>query len=226
MTRSKILEKFQIEYDKEAITSSYPSLTIKEIATILDKAYLAIIAQKLTGNNPRRAPFESDVKAVEDIRPLLTTSKVSKTDKIDNYVMNESCYSLPAAMLYFIQANASINNQVHTVALISHDNAQQFFHTEANEPWIKNAVCFIEGTTIAVLYDNYKHPNGLDGLRVTYIKYPGKFVDAISNNTFTGDFELNDSMAEELINLAIVMALENVESQRLTTKVQTRALEA
>jgi len=33
-------------------------------------------------------------------------------------------------------------------------------------------------------------------------------------------------MVEELINLAIIMALENVESQRLTTKVQTRPLES
>lgn len=40
------------------------------------------------------------------------------------------------------------------------------------------------------------------------------------------DFELSDSMAEELINLAIAMALENVESPRLTTKLNTRGLEA
>jgi len=42
-----------IEYDKANVTSSYPSLTQKEIATVLDKAYLALIAQKLTGNNSR-----------------------------------------------------------------------------------------------------------------------------------------------------------------------------
>lgn len=38
-------------------------------------------------------------------------------------------------------------------------------------------------------------------------------------------FELSDSMAEELINLAIAMALETVESSRLTSKLQTRQLE-
>ena len=40
------------------------------------------------------------------------------------------------------------------------------------------------------------------------------------------EFELSDSMAEELINLAIAMALENVESPRLSTKLNTRGLEA
>ena len=48
------------------------------------------------------------------------------------------------------------------------------------------------------------------------------------NTTFsdTVNFELSDSMAEELINLAIAMALENVESPRLSTKLNTRGLEA
>jgi hypothetical protein len=56
-----------IEYDKANITSSYPSLTKYEVATILDKAYLALMAQKYTGNNPRKSAFESDMKATEDL---------------------------------------------------------------------------------------------------------------------------------------------------------------
>jgi len=39
-------------------------------------------------------------------------------------------------------------------------------------------------------------------------------------------FELSDTMAEELISLAIAMALETVESSRLATKLQTRPLES
>ena len=42
----------------------------------------------------------------------------------------------------------------------------------------------------------------------------------------TVEFELSDQMAEELINLAIVFALENVESPRLNPKLNTRGLEA
>jgi len=43
---------------------------------------------------------------------------------------------------------------------------------------------------------------------------------------FDGTFELSDTMAEELISLAVMMALENVESTRLQTKAQMRGLEA
>ena len=38
-------------------------------------------------------------------------------------------------------------------------------------------------------------------------------------------FELSDTMAEELISLAVAMALENVESSRLQTKMSTLSLE-
>lgn len=74
MTHKDIYEKFMIEYDKENVTTSYPSLTEYEIATLLDKAYLALIAQKFTGNNTRKVPFEGDEKAVEDLQPLIRTT--------------------------------------------------------------------------------------------------------------------------------------------------------
>ena len=71
MTHEEIYNKFMIEYDKANVLSSYPSLTEYEVATFLDKAYNAIIAQKVTGNNTRKVGFEVDVKAVEDIAPLI-----------------------------------------------------------------------------------------------------------------------------------------------------------
>ena len=43
------------------------------------------------------------------------------------------------------------------------------------------------------------------------------------NNT---PFELSDTMAEELINLAVAMSLENIESTRLQSKLNTLQLEA
>lgn len=40
------------------------------------------------------------------------------------------------------------------------------------------------------------------------------------------NFELSDSMAEELVSLAVLFALENVESSRLNAKINTKGLEA
>mgnify|MGYP004518637635 CR=1 FL=1 len=76
---------------------------------------------------------------------------------------------------------------------------------------------------------------------IVYIKTPNKFVKDLQNpqtgwvsyfdwsTTEVPDaykFECNETMAEELISLAVMFALENVESQRLGTKLNMRGLEA
>lgn len=224
MTHKDIYTKFMIEYDKAQITSSYPSLTKYEIATILDKAYLAVIGQKLTGNNPRQASFEADIKAIEDIRPLLTTSTTTNGLQVGNGVYNEKTYNLPSNLLYFIQATIQLDSKRSTVTLISHEDATKFFQTDYNKPWIKGCMAFIEDSNIVVLYD--PDITSVDDLRVTYIKKPIKFTQDDDVSKSVVKFELNDTVAEEVINQAIIFAAEDVESPRLTTKVQTKSFEA
>lgn len=223
MTYKDIHKKYMIEYDKENVTSSYPSLTTYEIATILDKAYLALIAQKLTGNQ-QRVPFEGDIKAIEDVRNLIASKKISKSNTtlpIDNAVT----YKL-SDILYFLTALVLIDGKLVTTNLVNHEIAKNFMHTATNRPWIKNSVCYIEGDNLIVLYDDYSHKNVGD-LQLTYIKQPDKFVDHIIGKTFDDtQFALNDTMIEELISLAIIMSLETVESPRLQTKLNTKALES
>ncbi len=223
MTYKDIHKKYMIEYDKENVTSSYPSLTTYEIATILDKAYLALIAQKLTGNQ-QRVPFEGDIKAIEDVRNLIASKKISKSNTtlpIDNAVI----YKL-SDILYFLTALVLIDGKLVTTNLVNHEIAKNFMHTATNRPWIKNSVCYIEGDNLIVLYDDYSHKNVGD-LQLTYIKQPDKFVDHIIGKTFDDtQFALSDTMVEELISLAIIMSLETVESPRLQTKLNTKALES
>lgn len=223
MTYKDIHKKYMIEYDKENVTSSYPSLTTYEIATILDKAYLALIAQKLTGNQ-QRVPFEGDIKAIEDVRNLIASKKISKSNTtlpIDNAVI----YKL-SDILYFLTALVLIDGKLVTTNLVNHEIAKNFMHTATNRPWIKNSVCYIEGDNLIVLYDDYSHKNVGD-LQLTYIKQPDKFVDHIIGKTFDDtQFALNDTMVEELMSLAIIMSLETVESPRLQTKLNTKALES
>lgn len=104
-THNDIYTKFLIEYDKDGEATSYPSLTEYEIATFLDKAYNALIAQKVTGNNYRRAGLESDLKSIADLGPL-TKSLYVKVVPADDYdfATNVAKASIPKDMLYFLQA--------------------------------------------------------------------------------------------------------------------------
>lgn len=273
MTHKDIYTKFMIEYDKANVTSSYPSLTEYEIATVLDKAYNALIAQKVTGNNYRRSTFESDNKSIADLEPLVRSGHWTDT-QTDDRVSNSINGKLPPDMLYYITAyikqNAlyKVTDESNIVAkddykpadglrtrslqikLVSHDMASRFFSSSHNIPWIKDPVCYIENGRLHVVYDPINKPvitnyGRMTPVEIVYIKQPNSFVKNL--NLYTGsqgasyfdcpddasdvframyEFECNSTVAEELISLAVAFALENVESQRLNSKLNMRGLEA
>ena len=116
MTHNDIYTKFMIEYDKANVTSSYPSLTKYEAATLLDRAYLALISRKLTGNNTRRAPFEYDTKAIEDLRPLLTTTEFRSNGKTYSEG-NEYRFNIPNNLMYYIEGLATYPNDEQEIVI-------------------------------------------------------------------------------------------------------------
>lgn len=183
-----------IEYDKANVTSSYPSLTEYEVATILDKAYLALIARKLTGNNTRRVPFEYDTKAIEDLRPLVVSNTAASTTAT-TMADNELAFKLPTDMLYYLEGQASYNDvqnpadeKSHSneiITLVDHRTAQKFRSTNTNMPWIKQPVSFLQDDDVYVLYDTYKHRSPFNML-VTYIKKPASFVANLGSSGSQG----------------------------------------
>lgn len=235
MTHNDIYTKFMIEYDKD-VTSSYPSLTHYEVATILDKAYLAIIAQKITGNNPRRVPTEYDTKSIEDLRQLQTSVTLTQV-VTQNIASNEYAYELPDNYLYYVESFINLTNNKTAlddkqhiranVQMLNHELAKNFKASDTNMPWIKNPISYVEGSQIRVLIDSYKYKDYTGDLKLslTYIKTPNKFTDDSNFESMT-EFELNDTIAEELINFAIVIATENTESPRLQTKLSTLQFES
>ena len=107
MTHNDIYTKFLIEYDKANVTSSYPQLTEYEIATVLDKAYNALIAQKVTGNNYRRMPFEADIKAISDLQPLVVSEDYGRPFSDNQYIKNQLDFNLPDDFLYYVGSRLS-----------------------------------------------------------------------------------------------------------------------
>lgn len=242
MTHSDIYTKFMIEYDKANITSSYPSLTKYEVATILDKAYLALIAQKYTGNNPRKSAFESDMKATEDLQPLINKfTAIGSLSGDNSYTFNT--HTIDHLVLYIIDGQIEIKGSItshddndhvyENIVFVSHDIAKKFRATKTNLPWVEQPVGCIENNNVIIYVDpmDVQYNGAQSKAEFTYIERPAKFAvgQGLSVNDYDfgqTKFELSDSMAEELINLAIIMSTEIVESSRLTTKANTRPLES
>lgn len=242
MTHSDIYTKFMIEYDKANITSSYPSLTKYEVATILDKAYLALIAQKYTGNNPRKSAFESDMKATEDLQPLINKfTAIGSLSGDNSYTFNT--HTINNLLLYIIDgeieikgsitSHDDIDHQYENIVFVSHGIAKKFRATKTNLPWVEQPVGCIENNNVVIYVDpmDVQYNGAQSKAEFTYIKRPAKFAIgqglSVTDYDFgQTEFELSDSMAEELINLAIIMSTEIVESSRLATKANTRPLES
>ena len=242
MTHSDIYTKFMIEYDKANITSSYPSLTKYEVATILDKAYLALIAQKYTGNNPRKSAFESDMKATEDLQPLINKfTAIGSLSGDNSYTF--STHTIDNLILYIIDgeieikgsitSHDDIDHQYENIVFVSHDIAKKFRATKTNLPWVEQPVGCIENNSVVIYVDpmDVQYNGAQLKAEFTFIKRPAKFAVgqglSVTDYDFgQTEFELSDSMAEELINLAIIMSTEIVESSRLATKANTRPLES
>lgn len=232
MTHEDIYEKYLIEYDKANVTTSYPSLTKYEIATVLDKAYLALIAQKVTGANFRKATFEADIKAIEDMRPLIVRLSAPKSD-ISSIIENEYVFDIPEDSLYMIEGYLTVQNgKTYTVSVVPHAVAQKYKTSPTNQPWITSPVCYVENNHIYLLVDILQYPDAnkdnYQNIQILSITKPKSFVEMLKSDIKEKykTFELSDSMAEELINLAIIMSLEIVESPRLNSKTSISQLES
>ena len=188
MTHKDIYTKFMIEYDKANVTSSYPSLTEYEVATLLDKAYQALIAQKFTGNNTRRVPFEYDEKAIADLAPLVVHAHPALIQGSDRPATNIMQYTLPEDMMYYVASSLNQttttepmdgqNTRLVPAKLVTHAIAEKFFNTPYNMPWVKVPVSFIEGDTAYVVYDPLNKPT-MSSVHLSYIKKPISFVESL-----------------------------------------------
>lgn len=215
MTHADIYTKFMIEYDKASVTSSYPSLTKYEVATILNKAYLTLVTGKVSGNNFRKVSLEQDTKSSTDIQPLIHTKILSSPQGTST--PNECKYQLGNDVMFALNALWGNRNTY----ILTHQVANNYRQNDINYPWVPNPICYLEDNCIYVLFDpETVNPTDND-MTLTYVEEPTKFT-----SEFNGEFELADYMAEELINIAILFAAENVQSPRYQTISQIAPIES
>ena len=234
MTYKDVYKKFMIEYDKADISSSYPSLTIYEVATLLDKAMLALIAQKVTGNNPRRQTLDLDMKGVADLQSLIHRKEAHNFNKDNNYSNKYSCDIIDTGDILYIthiylevcvKPNDLTRYRLEEVHIIPQMYSYKFEESSTNKPWIKHPVCYIADNTINMFIGKDMENIVSNHVYIDYIMRPDLFVDKLFE---TGDttFILSDTMCEELINLAIIFACRTVGDPRISTEMQTKSLES
>lgn len=225
MTTKDLHQHFIVEYDKANVISSYPSVLPEEIDIWLNKANNMMINQKFTGNNTRRIAFEGDTKRIADLQGLITTTSIT-THTAASFVPNAIIFDLASKSdyLFYILSSVRLNGETPSeVTLVSHEVSKKVYETAINKPWIPRPIVILEDDKLVMFYDTFEHSDVSKAvLDLTYIKKPA-VIDILTKADAI--YEFTDNLAYELINLAVMLALENIESSRLNAKLKTITLQ-
>ena len=198
-----------------------PAFLPEEIDYWLNLAMYQEINTKFTGNNTSKIAFEGSTKRTHDLEGLLRTDIVDATKDITTnrcYVTN--LYN--GRRLYFIGASFVFDSKQANTQLVSHDVANKFKQTHNNIPWIENPICVIEDNTLYVYYDPISMNADNYSVHITYLKEPTKVEDLPTEEGMT---EFPEYMQHEIVNRAVELALEDIESRRVETKTQLNQLD-
>lgn len=223
MTRDQLHIAFKIAIDKASQSIAFggcPAFLPDEIDYWLNQGLYQEINTKFSGNNATKASFEGSTKRTHDLEGLLRTDSVTavKDANINRcYVMN--FYN--GQRMFFIDAMLRFNETNANISLVTHEVAQRFKKTHDNNPWIETPVCVIEDNTLYIYYDDISMQADEYTVDITYIKQPVKVEDLPAE----GMTEIPEYMQYEVINRAVELALEDIESRRVQTKSQLNQLD-
>lgn len=234
MTISEMHTAFKLELDK-IDSLQYPSFTVDEIDYWLNRAIRQFIKTRYSGVNYKKESFEQTQKRIDDLRKIVrevtitcTTTGATKpngymlTDGFDNAQFTTDSYWLSLGEEVLITPNdtdiAASRQGVTEVTAndyrfeIDNPYSEYILHYGVAKPlrlFYNNNIEFISDGTYAVT-----------NAYIRYIKEPTK-VD-YSTNVSCDD--LAEHTHDEIVLLAVHLALENIEQPRVETYSQNVAI--
>jgi hypothetical protein len=219
MNIARMHTEFKAGFDKSE-SLSYPDFRPEEIDLFLNKAISSIVKQRYSGNNLRRESVEETQKRRDDLRNI-TSSKVvtAFTTNVENKP-NGTFVDLPTDYWFALEEEVSISYYDcfgHTITArvsvkpITHDRYNKIKLDPFNVP--------DKIEVVSLPYEGFKNEIIIDGtstLLAYYIRYIRKPAE-VSLSTLT-DCDLSEHMHKEVVDYAVNLAIENVESPRFQTQ--------
>lgn len=233
MKSTEITRIFDTIMDKNSATVAYggcPAFLPEEKQDFINQAYLEVVSNKITGNNTSRMAFEGSPKRVSDIQGLVSTITNQQVtlgnamSQVNNLVIVPNLFNEENNVWIVLNVNLQQDQNFAACILLDHNSAEKYKATYDNlGMWIPNPVVTIEGNDLIMYVDTKIFvTSNTKTVNVTYIKYPTKIdLDDTTTEFFT---EISNSVIYEVIDRAVVIALENIESRRTETKLQINSL--
>lgn len=228
MSVAEIHKAFKVTMDKNADAAAFggcPAFLPQEVDLILNQAYIEVLSNKFTGDNVAQIGFEGSVKRIADLEKLIKTDYrvITSLDSGSNVLTVEDFFSTNGDYhrMFYVTSVLHFNNGSSTCVLVDHNSARKFLKTYNNDPWIDTPVSTLQDNRLKVFIDTHRMigPYAVD---ITYVKFPTK-IDSSSPGAIID--EVPDRVLYEVINRAVVIALENIESRRTETKLQINNLQ-
>ena len=217
MTRDQLHIAFKIAMDKNSQNiafGGYPAFLPEEIDYWLNQGMYQEVSNKFTGLNTLKQPFEKSVKRIHDLENLIETENISlNKDQIFNMCVATDAFK---NKMFYVDCVLKFENSVSTVTLVDHASASKFKSTYNNLPYIETPVAVIEGNDLIIYFDPVSMKANTYFAQITYVKNPTK-VEDLTDPQYS---EFPEYMWNEIVNRAVALALENIESGRATIKSQ------
>ena len=229
MTVLDLHTAFKVNMDKNAQGIAFggcPAFLPEEIDMFLNEAYIQVIHNKYTCSNTIQTAFEQSIKRIADLQKLVVTdSGISLVypDPNSNVLLlnNFSNGKNNTLRMLYVDCVLHFGNSSATCTLIDHTTAKQFLKTYNNDPWVDTPKAVLKDDTLKIFIDSHKMVANSYTADLTFIKYPTKIDYTEYNKEIT---DVPDYVLNEVVDRAVTIALENIESGRSQSKLTINTL--
>lgn len=225
MTIEEMHIAFKLKFDKLDLLE-YPNLEPEAIDFLLNQSQIRLLKNRYQTNNNYREGFEGIQKRIDDLRTLV---KSSTQETITNFLMDDDTTAriyeaaLPSDYFFMIKLRVKVNStalgdSIKSPRQAQHDDVSVTISDPFDGPKYRNPLLMYAGTKAQIVTDN---TFSVTKFYFDYLKKPYSLsIDATGVNTpagFTNVSEFPEQMHHEIVDYAVELALENIESPRYQT---------
>jgi len=223
MTRSQMHSELKFLLDK-VDSSAAPLFLADEMDMLLNIAQEKFISKRAFGNNPRRTTFEEDQKRRDDLRTIVGNTVITNFSRSEHSKPNGIFMSLPANYRHSVNEEVVLENGERvSVKPITHDRYNKIIDDPFNKPH-KNTVYRLDyggdGDT------NIAYVELITADRISILEYHLRYIENPPQIGDKQDCVLADHTHREIVRMAVVEALEGIESPRYqSSKIELNEIE-
>lgn len=196
---------------------NYPDFQSDQIDLILNQAQDTFVKQRYGNTNVKRVSFEETQKRTEDIKNVVVrASIVPNPNAPDNINSDSNFVTLPSNHWIIVQELADTTytdcNGVVTsergvyIEAIQHNDYSKLINNPFGKPTQRKLLRLMENGRVELLPET---GTTIDAYHLTYIKEPIR-INITTNTTC----ELSNMVHQEIVSIAISIALEGIEARR------------